>query len=63
MQLSSRILLGMTLGIILGLILNALGGDDPNKTPMIAWFVNNIFDVIGQIFVISLKLLVVPLVF
>lgn len=63
MQLSSRILLGMTLGIILGLILNVLGGDDPNKTPMIAWFVNNIFDVIGQIFVISLKLLVVPLVF
>ena len=55
MQLSSRILLGMTLGIILGLILNGLGGDDPNKTPMIAWFVNNIFDVIGQIFVISLK--------
>lgn len=63
MQLSSRILLGMVLGIILGLILNSLGGADPDKTPIISWFVNNVFDVVGQIFVISLKLLVVPLVF
>ena len=63
MQLSSKILSGMVLGIILGLVLNALGGADPEKTPLIAWFVNNVFDVIGQIFVISLKLLVVPLVF
>lgn len=63
MQLSSKILSGMVLGIILGLVLNALGGADPEKTPLIAWFVENIFDVIGKIFVISLKLLVVPLVF
>ena len=63
MQLSSKILLGMGLGIILGLVLNALGGADPDQTPLIAWFVDNIFDVIGKIFVISLKLLVVPLVF
>ena len=63
MQLSSRILLGMVLGIILGLILNSLGGADPDKTPVISWFVNNVFDVVGQVFVISLKLLVVPLVF
>ena len=63
MQLSSKILSGMVLGIILGLVLNALGGADPEKTPLIAWFVDNIFDVIGKIFVISLKLLVVPLVF
>jgi Na+/H+-dicarboxylate symporter len=63
MQLSSKILSGMVLGIILGLVLNALGGADPEQTPLIAWFVDNIFDVIGKIFVISLKLLVVPLVF
>jgi Na+/H+-dicarboxylate symporter len=53
----------MVLGIILGLILNSLGGADPDKTPVISWFVNNVFDVVGQVFVISLKLLVVPLVF
>ncbi|MBC8381890.1 MAG: Na+/H+-dicarboxylate symporter [Porticoccaceae bacterium] len=63
MQLSSKILSGMVLGIILGLVLNALGGADPEQTPLIAWFVDNIFDVIGKVFVISLKLLVVPLVF
>ncbi len=63
MQLSSKILSGMVLGIILGLVLNALGGADPEQTPLISWFVDNVFDVIGKIFVISLKLLGVPLVF
>ena len=63
MQLSSKILSGMVLGIILGLVLNTLGGADPEQTPLISWFVDNVFDVIGKIFVISLKLLVVPLVF
>jgi len=63
MQLSSKILSGMVLGIILGLVLNSLGGADPDQTPLIAWIVDNIFDVIGKVFVISLKLLVVPLVF
>ena len=63
MQLSSKILSGMVIGIILGLVLNALGGADPEQTPLIAWFVDNIFDVIGKVFVISLKMLVVPLVF
>jgi Na+/H+-dicarboxylate symporter len=63
MQLSSKILSGMVLGIILGLVLNALGGAGPEKAPIIAWFVDNVFDVVGKIFVISLKLLVVPLVF
>ena len=53
----------MVLGIILGLVLNSLGGADPDQTPLIAWIVDNIFDVIGKVFVISLKLLVVPLVF
>ena len=63
MQLSSKILSGMVLGIILGLVLNSLGGADPDQTPLIAWIVDNIFDVIGKVFVLSLKLLVVPLVF
>jgi len=53
----------MVLGIILGLVLNSLGGADPDQTPLIAWIVDNIFDVIGKVFVLSLKLLVVPLVF
>ncbi len=53
----------MSAGIIVGLLFNALGGSDPDESVLITWIVENIFDVIGKIFVISLKLLVVPLVF
>ena len=56
MQLSTKILLGMSAGIIVGLIFNLLGGSDPNSPFLITWIVDNIFDVIGKIFVISLKL-------
>ena len=63
MQLSTKILVGMSAGIIVGLLFNALGGSDPAESVLITWIVENIFDVIGKIFVISLKLLVVPLVF
>jgi Na+/H+-dicarboxylate symporter len=44
-------------------LFNALGGSDPDESVLITWIVENIFDVIGKIFVVSLKLLVVPLVF
>ena len=63
MQLSTKILVGMSAGIIVGLLFNALGGSDPDESVLITWVVENIFDVIGKIFVVSLKLLVVPLVF
>ena len=63
MQLSTKILVGMSAGIIVGLLFNALGGSDPDESVLITWIVENIFDVIGKIFVVSLKLLVVPLVF
>ena len=63
MQLSTKILIGMSAGIIVGLLFNALGGSDPDESVLITWIVENIFDVIGKIFVVSLKLLVVPLVF
>ena len=53
----------MSAGIIVGLLFNALGGSDPDESVLITWIVENIFDVIGKIFVVSLKLLVVPLVF
>jgi len=53
----------MSAGIIVGLLFNALGGSDPAESVLITWIVENIFDVIGKIFVVSLKLLVVPLVF
>ena len=62
MQLSSKILLGMALGIIVGLILNMIS-DGSDSGPLTAWVVEYVFDVVGRIFIASLKLLVVPLVF
>lgn len=64
MKLSTKILLGMLLGVIVGTGLNLLmqqsGGFAANLS---AWLVNWVFDVVGQIFIASLMLLVVPLVF
>lgn len=62
MQLSSKILLGMALGIVVGLILNVIS-DGSGSGLLTAWVVEYIFDVVGRIFIASLKLLVVPLVF
>ena len=50
MQLSTKILVGMGAGIIVGLLFNALGGSDPTESALITWIVENIFDVIGKIF-------------
>jgi len=71
MTLTNKILLGMVLGLLVGVALNlALGLDDTQATATTAtgqWIqvfvVNGVLDTIGQIFVASLKLLVVPLVF
>ncbi|MDP5053257.1 MAG: dicarboxylate/amino acid:cation symporter [Congregibacter sp.] len=67
MSLTNRILLGMLAGILLGSLLNLIGHgssvDGTLKTIIDEWLVGGVFDVIGRIFVASLKLLVVPLVF
>jgi Na+/H+-dicarboxylate symporter len=60
LSLTSRIVIGMVAGIILGTIIRYVAGDN-------AWvslyLTNGLFDVVGQIFITSLKMLVVPLVF
>lgn len=64
MTLSTKILLGMVLGVILGAVLNVLSASEGSLVANLsAWVVNSVFDVIGKIFIASLKLLVVPLVF
>lgn len=71
MSLTNKILLGMVLGIVVGIIFNLILGIDQTHqtatTPLGQWLqtvvINGVFDTIGQIFVASLKLLVVPLVF
>lgn len=59
--LTRNILIGMSLGIVLGSIIHAMDVNEGN--PLMVFLVNGLFDIGGQVFVISLKLLVVPLVF
>ena len=66
MSLTNRILTAMVAGILLGSVLNALL-HGVNLAPGLRLFIDDIliggvFDVVGRIFIASLKLLVVPLV-
>ncbi len=57
--LTGRILLGMALGLVVGLALNLTEAQGPIRT----YLVGGLFQAGGEIFLASLKLLVVPLVF
>lgn len=64
MKLSSKILIGMAAGIAVGALLNVLSAEPGSFwANLSAWLVNMVFDVVGSIFIASLKLLVVPMVF
>jgi len=58
--LHTRILIGLGIGAAAGLIVNAVLGAD---TPAVVWFVRNITEPIGQLFLRLLLMIVVPLVF
>ena len=58
--LHTKILIGLILGVVSGLIVNyTLGGESPNVT----WVVENFTRPVGQLFLNLLLLIVVPLVF
>jgi DAACS family dicarboxylate/amino acid:cation (Na+ or H+) symporter len=60
MALHTRILIGLAVGVIAGLVVNkAFGGDHPR----VAWVVDNITQPVGQLFLRLLLMIVVPLVF
>jgi len=59
LNLSARILIALGAGVLTGLILKAAGGDSQFIKNLIA---DGVFHVVGQIFIRSLQLLVVPLV-
>lgn len=71
LSLTSRIFIGMIAGIVTGFLLQALFDDSGDFSFRImdlefstyAFLVDGIFNIIGQIFIASLKMLVVPLVF
>jgi len=58
-SLTARILVGMAAGLATGVGLDLLG----NPAPLDTWLVDGVFLIGGQVFLASLKLLVVPLVF
>jgi DAACS family dicarboxylate/amino acid:cation (Na+ or H+) symporter len=60
MALHTRILIGLAVGVIAGVTVNAvLGGEHPR----VVWVVNNITEPVGQLFLRMLLMIVVPLVF
>jgi Na+/H+-dicarboxylate symporter len=67
MSLTQRIVIAMLLGLLSGALLNAIFSLEVLPEALAAsldsLLVNGLFDTLGQIFVRSLKLLVVPLVF
>ncbi|MFW5425632.1 MAG: dicarboxylate/amino acid:cation symporter [Methylophagaceae bacterium] len=62
MSLTVKVLFGMALGIIVGLIIN-LGGLNAPGSFINDNIVNGLFHVVGKMFINALKMLVVPLVF
>jgi DAACS family dicarboxylate/amino acid:cation (Na+ or H+) symporter len=60
MALHNKILLGLTIGAALGVLANALLGP---AHPGLQWFVRNVTEPIGQLFLRLLLMVVVPLVF
>ena len=66
MSLTNRILIAMVAGILLGSLLNLLintsGTGESVRHIMQTYLIDGLFDLVGRIFVASLKLLVVPLV-
>ncbi|WP_133010767.1 dicarboxylate/amino acid:cation symporter [Marinomonas flavescens] len=62
MNITVKVLLGMALGIIVGLIIN-LTGSNVSGTWVNSYLTNGVFHIVGSMFVNALKMLVVPLVF
>ncbi|TMO57032.1 dicarboxylate/amino acid:cation symporter [Pseudoalteromonas phenolica] len=71
MSLTTRIMLGMVSGVFLGLLFQFILGDEDDvliplglfDLAVKGFFVDGLFHIGGQIFIASLKMLVVPLVF
>jgi DAACS family dicarboxylate/amino acid:cation (Na+ or H+) symporter len=60
MPLHTKILLGLVVGVVAGLLVNRMFGGDH---PRVVWVVDNITQPVGQLFLRLLLMIVVPLVF
>lgn len=60
LPLHTRILIGLAVGVVAGLVVNlSIGGDDPR----VIWTIRNITEPIGTLFLRLLLMIVIPLVF
>lgn len=62
-RLATRILWGLVVGVILGVVVRVAGGMAPPVLAGAQWLANNVLDPFGQIFLRLLFFVVVPLVF
>jgi len=62
MSLTTKVLIGMAIGIIVGLVINLMGMNGTGSF-VNEYVVNGFFHIVGKMFVTGLKMLVVPLVF
>ncbi|HKR02588.1 MAG TPA: dicarboxylate/amino acid:cation symporter [Pyrinomonadaceae bacterium] len=60
MPLHTRILIGLAVGVLAGITVNAIWG---GEHPRVTWVVTNITEPVGQLFLRLLLMIVVPLVF
>ena len=60
MPLHTRILIGLVVGVVTGVATNYFGG---GETPRVTWFITNITEPVGQLFLRLLLMTVIPLVF
>jgi DAACS family dicarboxylate/amino acid:cation (Na+ or H+) symporter len=60
LPLHTRILLGLAVGVVAGLLTNALGGGNSSTA---AWIIANVTEPVGALFLRLLLMIVVPLVF
>ena len=60
MALHTRILIGLAVGVVAGISINAAFG---GEHPRVAWIITNITEPVGQLFLRLLLMIVVPLVF
>ena len=60
MPLHTRILIGLGVGVVAGVSVNAIAG---GNNPSVIWVINNVTEPVGQLFLRLLLMIVVPLVF
>jgi Na+/H+-dicarboxylate symporter len=62
-RLATRILIGLGIGAVLGMVARWIGGSSPGAADVFRWFADQICDPLGQVFLRLLFFVVVPLVF